>query len=133
MGRPLKGEDGEGTTALLAAAEAFTVTSNKLAGLVQSRGFYVEGRGNPSGKPSGKPSGGLGLAVPITSSLCLGCWASDHWISPHVTQYQAQMASADLELDPEGVPVVDVWMLSTETGPIAILGVNVVLASSATA
>ncbi|CAE7255028.1 PSMC3, partial [Symbiodinium sp. CCMP2456] len=137
----------EDVSALLAAAEALTVTSKKLAGLVQSRGFYVEGRGKgfPSGKAGGKKGGkgktksqqgrgkskgkdfkGKGKGVSsgksngdrqmrLKGSLCLGCGASDHWIRdcPHVTQFQAQMASAEMELDPEGAPVAVSWMVTS--------------------
>ncbi|CAE7226683.1 unnamed protein product [Symbiodinium sp. CCMP2592] len=48
----------EDMSALLAAAEALTVTSKKLAGLVQSRGFYVQGKGK--GKSPGKSGGKKG-------------------------------------------------------------------------
>ena len=144
-------ETPEDVSALLAAAEALTVTSKKLAGLVQSRGFYVDGKGkgSPFGKSGGKAggksgakgkgkgktrpargkgkgtdakgkgkSGGADRQVRLKGSLCLGCGAADHWIRdcPHVTQFQAQLASADVELDPEGAPVAVSWMVSSTVG-----------------
>ncbi|CAE7832499.1 unnamed protein product [Symbiodinium sp. CCMP2592] len=137
-------------SALLAATEALTVTSKKLAGMMQSRGFYMDGKGKDKGKGKssdrkgkgkgkpksggktagkGKSAGRKGPGKPsaaansgdrqrrLQGALCLGCGAADHWIRecPHVTPFQAQLASADVELDAEGVPVVHVgWMVSTE-------------------
>ncbi|CAE7420471.1 luxQ, partial [Symbiodinium microadriaticum] len=139
-------EDDNEVSALIAAAEALTVTSRKLAGLVQSRGYYqnadAKGKGKSGdkgkgkggklggkskGKGKGKPSSkgpsskkGSGKSANSASdrqgrlrgSLCLGCGAADHWIRdcPHVTTFQAQVATADLELDPEGMPVSQSWM-----------------------
>ncbi|CAE7400233.1 FMN2 [Symbiodinium sp. KB8] len=137
--------DGE-VSALLAAAEALTVTSKKLAGLVQSRGYYQNhdnkgkgksgdkgkgkfkgkkgkgkgkissSKGKVSSKGTGKGAGSADRQSRLRGSLCLGCGSSDHWIRdcPHVNTYQAQVASADVELDPEGTPVVNVsstWMI----------------------
>ena len=139
--------DGE-VSALLAAAEALTVTSRKLAGLVQSRGYYQNPEGKGKGKSGDKGKGkskskkgkgkGKGAAKGKTmnkgaakgagsadqqnrlrGSLCLGCGSSDHWLRdcPHVNTYQAQVASADVELDPEGIPLMNVshtWMTQVD-------------------
>ena len=82
-----------------------------------------KGAGGPKGKGSGKKGGGKAAKgmthgadrqTRLRGSLCLGCGASDHWIRecPHVSNFQAQIASADLELDPEGVPVHASWTAS---------------------
>ena len=138
-------EPSKDMNALLAAAEALTVTSKRLASLVQARGYYhVDGKskgksksagaekkgkgkgghmGAKSGGKSGKGTrkgmgkqGGKGSGdkqARLRGSLCLGCGAADHWVRdcPHMSSYQAQLASADLELDPEGSPV-HCWMTS---------------------
>ena len=96
--------------ALLMAAEALTVTSKKLAGLAQARGYYnpdgkgkAKGKGSGNGKGSkgkasgkGKSKGGKGkpsqkgkakldISNPVQQqrlkgSLCLGCGSPDHWL-----------------------------------------------------
>ncbi|CAE7353272.1 GIP [Symbiodinium sp. CCMP2592] len=141
------GDDGE-VSALIAAAEALTVTSRKLAGLVQSRGYYQSGDGKGKGKPpgdkgkgkssrakgkgrgksqgkstdkgknssKGKNSGKGGNSAErqqrLRGSLCMGCGAADHWIRdcPNVSMHQAHIATADVQLDPEGIPVSETWM-----------------------
>ncbi|CAE7250405.1 TY5A [Symbiodinium natans] len=92
------------SAALLASAvEALTVTSKKLASLAQRGGKAAKGMTH-----------GADRQTRLRGSLCLGCGASDHWIRecPHVSNFQAQIASADLELDPEGVPVHASWTAS---------------------
>ena len=114
---------------LLAATEALTVTSKKLAGLYtdgkgkgkgkakpadkkgKGKGGKTKSQGTPKG-PSGKGNGngngkgkkGPGKMPPtaerqqrLQGALCLGCGASNHWIRdcPHVTLFQAQLASAE--------------------------------------
>ena len=96
--------------AFLAAVQALTVTSKKLAGLAQSRGYYQvdsnkgKGKGKGKGKQRSKGSSGkgkgaskgpskgksktgtgksIGLAdkqARLRGSLCLGCGSADHWI-----------------------------------------------------
>ncbi|CAE7804420.1 GIP [Symbiodinium necroappetens] len=46
--------------ALLSAAQALTVTSKRLAGLVQARGFYQAGKSNFAGSPKGSKGRGKG-------------------------------------------------------------------------
>ncbi|CAE7242540.1 RE1 [Symbiodinium natans] len=152
-----EGQEADGSSdmnALLAAAEALTVTSKRLAGLVQARGFYqVDGKSKGKGKNSAFKKGkgksksgskganqgaksagkggkkglsrGLGKGsgdrqARLHGSACLGCGATDHWVRdcPHVNNYQAQLATADVELDAEGYPVCYMMSVAVEEDPV---------------
>ncbi|CAE7733599.1 unnamed protein product [Symbiodinium sp. CCMP2592] len=83
-----------------------------------------KGKGKSKGKPFAKgPPKGQGKATGadaqkqarLRGALCLGCGSSEHWVRdcPTTSVYQAQLASVDVELDPEGFPTV-AWMVSAE-------------------
>ena len=134
--------------ALLECAQALTVTSKKLAGLVHATTrpmrrararartpkesevsmvsarltAQVELRARSAVPTASQWKHGAGNIRPfmnvlfsLKGSLCLGCGSPDHWVRdcPHVLSFQAPLASADVELDPEGTPVN--WMTTVQT------------------
>ena len=91
----------------------------------KSSGGKSKGKGK--GKSPGK-KGGKGKPSPtptranleaqqerIDRALCLGCGSSQHWIRdcPEATTYAAQLTSANVTLDAEGM-IVSSWMTSVE-------------------
>ena len=134
--------------ALWDVAESLTVTSKKLAGLVQARGYYsVDGKGG--GKGPGKQKGkskakGKGKSLPkgkgkagskgkgkldnpiqqqrLKGSLCLGCGSADHWLRdcPFHTVQNAQMASASYDgMTLDAEGNVSSWTVSAHEKPSA--------------
>ena len=131
---PGDAENDNEVSALIAAAEALTVTSRKLAGLVQSRGYCQnadakgkgktgdkgkgkggkskgkgKGKTSPEGKPSTKKGSGKNTSSAdrqgrLRGSLCLGCGAAGHWIRDCPHVTTFQLPQPTLSLIPKGFP-----------------------------
>ncbi|CAE7314402.1 unnamed protein product, partial [Symbiodinium sp. CCMP2592] len=97
--------------------------SGRGKGKGKSKGKPFQKGGAPKGgnptipKGKGKTKGQAGFdpqrQARLRGALCLGCGSSEHWVKdcPTMSTFQAQLATANVEMDAEGNPFVS-WMMT---------------------